>query len=62
MRPRSTRSRSIAKVADGLVDEFSGILSRETIERYISESVDLLAESRSTRSSPCSPTASHASA
>ena len=36
----------IAQVTEGLVDEFNGIFSRETIERYITESVDLLGESR----------------
>jgi arsenate reductase (thioredoxin) len=36
----------IAQVTEGLTDEFAGIFSRETIERYISESVDLLGESR----------------
>jgi arsenate reductase len=36
----------IAQVTDGLVDEFAGIFSPETIERYIAESVDLLGESR----------------
>jgi arsenate reductase (thioredoxin) len=36
----------IAQVTEGLVDEFAGIFSRETIERYITESVDLLGESR----------------
>jgi arsenate reductase (thioredoxin) len=36
----------IAQVTEGLVDEFAGIFSPETIERYIAESVDLLGESR----------------
>ncbi len=36
----------IAQVTGGLVDEFAGIFSQETIERYITESVDLLGESR----------------
>ncbi len=36
----------IAQVTEGLVDEFAGIFSRETIERYTTESVDLLGESR----------------
>jgi arsenate reductase (thioredoxin) len=36
----------IAQVTEGLVDEFAGIFSPETIERYIGESVDLLGESR----------------
>jgi arsenate reductase len=36
----------IAQVTEGLVDEFAGIFSRETIERYITESVDLLGESK----------------
>jgi arsenate reductase (thioredoxin) len=33
-------------MAERLVDEFAGTFSRETIERYISESVDLLGESK----------------
>jgi arsenate reductase len=36
----------IRQVTKGLTDEFSGIFSAETIERYITESVDLLGESR----------------
>jgi arsenate reductase (thioredoxin) len=36
----------IAQVTEGLADEFAGIFSRETIERYISESVALLGESK----------------
>jgi protein-tyrosine-phosphatase len=36
----------ISRVTEGLVDEFAGIFSRETIERYISESVDLLGASK----------------
>jgi arsenate reductase len=31
-------------VTNGLVEEFSGIFSRETIERYITESVELLGD------------------
>ncbi len=36
----------IKRVADGLQDEFKGVFSPETIQRYISESVDLLGGSR----------------
>jgi arsenate reductase (thioredoxin) len=36
----------VQQVTEGLVDEFAGIFSRETIERYIAESVDLLGESK----------------
>jgi arsenate reductase len=36
----------IRQVTRGLQDEFAGIFSPETIERYISESVDLLGESK----------------
>jgi arsenate reductase (thioredoxin) len=36
----------IRQVTKGLADEFSGIFSPETIERYITESVDLLGEAR----------------
>jgi protein-tyrosine-phosphatase len=36
----------VRQVTEGLVDEFAGVFSRETIERYISESVDLLGESK----------------
>jgi len=38
--------RHIAKAADALVDEFAGIFSRETIERYIGDSLDLLGGAR----------------
>ena len=38
--------RHIAKAADALVDEFAGVFSRETIERYIGESLDLLGNAR----------------
>jgi arsenate reductase (thioredoxin) len=34
----------VENVAEALVVEFSGIFSRETIERYIAESIDLLGE------------------
>jgi arsenate reductase (thioredoxin) len=34
----------VENVAEALVGEFSGIFSRETIERYIAESIDLLGE------------------
>jgi arsenate reductase len=36
----------IRKSADSLSDEFAGIFSQETIERYLSESVDLLGGAR----------------
>jgi arsenate reductase (thioredoxin) len=36
----------IRRVAEGLQDEFKGVFSPETIERYISESVDLLGGSK----------------
>lgn len=36
----------IAGLTESLVDEFAGIFSRETIARYISESVDLLTGSK----------------
>jgi arsenate reductase (thioredoxin) len=36
----------IRQVTAGLTDEFSGIFSPETIERYMTESVDLLGDSR----------------
>jgi len=36
----------LRQTADRLSDEFSGIFSQETIERYLSESLDLLGESR----------------
>jgi arsenate reductase (thioredoxin) len=38
--------RHVAKAADALVDEFSGVFSRETIERYIGESLELLGSAR----------------
>ncbi len=38
--------RHVDNLAKGLVQEFSGIFSAETIHRYISESVDLLGGSR----------------
>ncbi|HEX2288426.1 MAG TPA: arsenate reductase ArsC [Gaiellaceae bacterium] len=34
------------QAANALADEFAGVFSRETIERYISESLDLLGEAR----------------
>ena len=40
-----TRSH-VEKAADALQDEFAGTFSRETIARYIAESVDLLGESK----------------
>jgi arsenate reductase len=36
----------VEKAAEALQDEFQGTFSRETIARYIAESVDLLAESK----------------
>jgi protein-tyrosine-phosphatase len=36
----------VEKAADALEDEFAGTFSRETIARYIAESVDLLGESK----------------
>lgn len=38
--------RHVDQLTKGLVDEFSGIFAAETINRYISESVDLLGNSR----------------
>jgi hypothetical protein len=52
----------IERVVRGLQDEFRGVLSVETIERYLSESLDQLGGAASTCSCPCSPTASHVSA
>jgi protein-tyrosine-phosphatase len=36
----------VRQAANALADEFAGVFSRETIERYISESLDLLGEAR----------------
>jgi protein-tyrosine-phosphatase len=36
----------IEKLTESLVDDFVGVFSRETIERYVSESVDLLGGAR----------------
>jgi arsenate reductase len=36
----------VQQVTEGLVDELAGIFSRETIERYVAESVDLLGDSK----------------
>jgi arsenate reductase (thioredoxin) len=36
----------IEKLTESLVDDFIGVFSRETIERYVSESVDLLGGAR----------------
>lgn len=47
--------------ADRLADEFAGIFSFETIERYLSESLDLLGGPASMYSCPCSPIGSRAS-
>jgi protein-tyrosine-phosphatase len=38
--------RHIEKLTQSLVDDFVGVFSRETIERYVSESVDLLGGAR----------------
>jgi arsenate reductase len=38
--------RHVEKAADALVDEFAGVFSRETIERYIEDSLDLLGAAR----------------
>jgi arsenate reductase len=36
----------VRQVADALTDEFAGVFSRETIERYIAESLNLLGDAR----------------
>jgi hypothetical protein len=36
----------LRQVADRLADEFSGIFSEETIDRYLTESTDLLGEAK----------------
>jgi arsenate reductase (thioredoxin) len=36
----------IEKLTEGLVEDFIGVFSRETIERYVTESVDLLGDAR----------------
>jgi arsenate reductase (thioredoxin) len=36
----------VERAADALADEFTGVFSRETIERYIAESLDLLGSAR----------------
>lgn len=38
----------VERLTEGLVDEFSGVFSRETIARYIAESTDLLGGSKVT--------------
>jgi protein-tyrosine-phosphatase len=38
--------RHVQKLTDSLVDEFVGVFSRQTIERYVSESTDLLGGAR----------------
>jgi arsenate reductase (thioredoxin) len=40
--------RHVDNLTRGLVDEFAGVFSEETIHRYLSESVDLLGDSRIT--------------
>jgi arsenate reductase (thioredoxin) len=42
----SITQRHIEKAADALVDEFRGVFSRETIERYIGDSLALLGSAR----------------
>lgn len=42
----------VEKLTDGLVDDFVGVFSRKTIERYVVESVDLLGGARFTDSGP----------
>ena len=52
----------VEQAAEALADEFAGVFSQETIERYIAESTRPARRRRaSTSSSPCSPTASPAS-
>jgi hypothetical protein len=51
----------VRQAADALGDEFAGVFSRETIERYIAESVTCWVRAGSTCSSPCSRIASRAS-
>jgi arsenate reductase (thioredoxin) len=36
----------VRRAADALADEFTGVFSRETIERYIAESLDLIGSTR----------------
>ena len=36
----------VRQAADALADEFAGVFSHATIERYIAESVDLLGDSK----------------
>jgi arsenate reductase (thioredoxin) len=38
--------RHVQKLTDGLVEDFADVFSRETIERYVSESTDLLGGAR----------------
>jgi arsenate reductase len=42
----SVTQHHVRQMTERLADEFAGTFSRETIERYISESVDLLGESK----------------
>jgi hypothetical protein len=51
----------VRQAANALVDEFAGVFSRETIERYVSESLDLLGEARIKVFVPVLATASRAS-
>jgi protein-tyrosine phosphatase-like protein len=52
----------IERAAERLAEEFAGIFSRETIARYITESEDLLGETKINVFVPCSSTGSRASA
>ena len=52
----------VRQAAEALTEEFAGVFSLETIERYIAESLDLLGPRRSTSSSPSSRTGSRGSA
>lgn len=36
----------VRQAADALADEFAGVFSQATIERYIAEAVDLLGDSK----------------
>jgi hypothetical protein len=51
----------VRQAADRLADEFKGIYSEQSIERYIAESLDLLGSPGSTSSFLCLHTASPAS-
>jgi hypothetical protein len=51
----------VHQAAEALKEEFAGVFSVETIERYIADSVDALRNSRITVSCPCLRIASPAS-